>query len=155
MLIESDKRLNMALNSLILMKNSIPPNVHVLGMMNTADRSLAVVDYALRRRFRFFNIEPHFGDKFRKHLAELGTPNQLIEKIVDRIKALNKTIAKEDKNLGKGFCVGHSYFCPPTHLSRPDNKWYEAVIKHEIKPLLEEYWFDDLDKAEDQSSRLL
>ena len=157
MLIESDKRSSEYDIKLTYSdsKFHIPRNVHILGMMNTADRSLALVDYALRRRFRFFDIEPQFGKSFQDHLSAAGASDELIQKIVQRVSALNEVISSEDKNLGKGFCIGHSYFCPPQELSNPDSKWYEGVVKNEIKPLLEEYWFDDLDKAEDRAKQLL
>ena len=124
-------------------------------MMNTADRSLAIVDYALRRRFRFFDIEPQFGNKFKAYLTSAGVDQILIDKIVKNIINLNKVIWADDKNLGKGFCVGHSYFCPPKDLPAPNEDWYAGVIKGEIKPLLEEYWFDNLDKAEEEFRKLL
>lgn len=136
---------------------SVPENVHILGLMNTADRSLAVVDYALRRRFVFFDLEPQFGcDAFRATLQDRGAPTALVERIIERITVLNQAISKDDKNLGRGFEVGHSYFCPPTDASETIDwdEWYRNVVEFEIAPLLREYWFDDLARARKHVERL-
>jgi hypothetical protein len=126
--------------------------------MNTADRSLAMVDYALRRRFVFFDLEPQFGcDAFRTALQDRGAPPDLVDRIVDRMTALNQTISKDEKNLGHGFEVGHSFFCPPAESSDAFDweAWYRSVVQLEIGPLLREYWFDDMARARKQAERLL
>jgi len=131
----------------------VPKNLHIIGMMNTADRSLAMVDYALRRRFRFKELEPCFNGKFKKHLLDLKAEKALVERIAERMTALNTTIS-EDGALGRGYRIGHSFFCPPDKVA-PDEAWYRGVVKGEIKPLLEEYWFDNPDKAEKEANKLL
>jgi len=119
----------------------VPPNVHLLGLMNTADRSLALVDYALRRRFAFADLEPCFeAAEFEAHLKERGATPALVAKIRGRLTELNQMI-EADKDLGRGFRIGHSYFCPDG-VARLDGDWYSRVIRREIVPLLREYWFD-------------
>ncbi len=128
----------------------IPENVHVLGMMNTADRSLAIVDYALRRRFRFFSLWPQFGKNFAAHMKEKALCEQaLIDKIVDRMTKLNQEIAEDYHNLGPGFQIGHSYFCPAPDES-PNDAWYEHTIRESIEPLLDEYFGIDNPKKVDE-----
>jgi hypothetical protein len=110
--------------------------------MNTADRSLAMVDYALRRRFAFVSLEPAFESPlFRTTLMERGVSAPIIDRIVSRVTKLNRRIA-EDKDLGAGFAIGHSFFCPTTTVEQPES-WYDAVVSDELEPLLREYWFDD------------
>ncbi len=132
---------------------SIPENLYMIGTMNTADRSLAIVDYALRRRFAFIDILPIFNNKFRNHLIDRGVDEGLVEKIQRKISALNSVI-KDDPNLGKGFQIGHSFFCN-IPSSVVDETWYEAIISQEIAPLLEEYWFDNEDRVKSQVDNLL
>lgn len=125
----------------------VPDNVYILGMMNTADRSLSMVDYALRRRFCFTQLQPAYSTpEFKQFLSDRVSPS-LIDRIVDRMMVLNGRISK-DKNLGRGFEIGHSFFCPIDGEVSLDDAWYEAVIKREIAPLVREYWFDDLENAE-------
>ena len=133
----------------------IPDNVHIIGTMNTADRSLAMVDYALRRRFRFITLRPEFSsNKFRQFLADRGAEPTLIDKVVDRMKALNSQIAKDTKDLGPGYQIGQSYFCPGDGI-RPDDAWFQRVVNSEIVPLLQEYWLDDDRKVQQQRDALL
>lgn len=158
MLIESDKRGKDFAIPLAYAENTddkfyIPENLYLIGTMNTADRSITIVDYALRRRFLFFSLKPEFGTKFSNHISSLGVDQKVINEIVNRISKLNKEIAEDDKNLGPGFEIGHSYFCPLKQVQN-SKEWYNMVIDLEIKPLLKEYWFDDLEKAEDQASIL-
>jgi 5-methylcytosine-specific restriction protein B len=126
----------------------IPANLYVIGTMNIADRSLALVDYALRRRFAFVTLEPQFDSSlYRTWLKSRGMPESLIQLIVTRMKALNTRIS-EDPQLGEAFCVGHSFFCPTgKDFSSLDTSWYAEVVRTEIKPLLEEYWYDAREKA--------
>jgi 5-methylcytosine-specific restriction enzyme B len=132
----------------------IPKNIYIIGTMNTADRSLAMVDYALRRRFCFINIEPMFrSEKFKAHL--LNVESSLVTRIAERMTHLNKVIEADNRNLGAGYQIGHSYFCPPDCNGYYDESWYQAVVKTEIEPLLKEYWFDDLEKAKKEVERLL
>jgi len=135
---------------------SIPKNIFIIGTMNTADRSLAMVDYALRRRFVFYALEPQFGaDKFRNHLISFGMEENLADKIINRVSLLNNTISKDEKYLGHGYEIGHSYFCLDDESRNPDDEWYKKIIQFEIKPLLKEYWFDNLDKANNEIENLL
>ncbi|MYC68718.1 MAG: AAA domain-containing protein [Acidobacteriia bacterium] len=134
----------------------VPENVFLIGMMNTADRSLAMVDYALRRRFAFIRLEPAFGtDQFSDHLLEAGVEEDLVNRIVDRLSTLNKAIRDERKNLGPGFEIGHSFFCPREADEQLDDSWYEAVVRREIEPLLREYWFDRPEHVDNLTKQLL
>lgn len=151
MLIENDKRGKNYAISLTYSKYEddkfyIPENLYFIGTMNTADRSLALVDYALRRRFRFINILPEFGEKFKDYLKIKNIPNNLIEKIISGISKVNEIISK-DQNLGYHFAIGHSYFC--NFNDTPNEYFYSRIIENEIEPLLREYWFDDNDKIEE------
>ncbi len=131
----------------------LPSNLHFIGTMNTADRSLAMVDYALRRRFAFVTLDPEFDSpEFDAWLTGRGATAALIVRIRDRIGELNEVIEKE-RDLGPGFRVGHSFFCPPPdHM--PDDAWYREVIEGEIQPLLEEY-FDSRERVDKLVSDLL
>ena len=143
MLIEKDyrgKKLTLAYNGLPF---SVPKNLYILGMMNTADRSLALIDYALRRRFSFFAMEPGFGsDGFREYMESFD--NDTFETLIEKIKDLNFEIAK-DPSLGNGFCIGHSYFCGQEDCS---DEWMQSVVEYDILPMLEEYWFDEPTKIQ-------
>jgi 5-methylcytosine-specific restriction protein B len=157
LLIESDKRgqensVSLTYSSTNENKFYIPSNVYLIGTMNTADRSLAVVDYALRRRFAFININPTFNDKFRNELLNLGVDEGILDQIVVKIHLLNEEIGK-DPNLGKGFRIGHSYFCN-VPKGTGDIDWYNSIVKHELAPLIEEYWFDSDDKSKSEIQRL-
>lgn len=130
---------------------SIPPNVYLIGTMNTADRSLALMDYALRRRFCFFYAEPAFHKaEFWQYLQNQGMPEGLCHKICDKMKKVNLEI-KRNPDLGEGFQIGHSYFCN----YEEDLFWYESIIRYEIAPLIEEYWFDNREKARELIEELL
>jgi len=131
----------------------IPPNLYVIGTMNTADRSLALVDYALRRRFTFVDLVPMLGDKLRRQLIDSQIPEEIAADIITRVAALNLTI-KEDKNLGAGFLIGHSYFCTPMADETPV-EWWAAIVSHDLAPLLREYWFDSETKASKAIAALL
>lgn len=152
MLIENDKRGNKNKIQLLYSNElfSIPKNVHIIGLMNTADRSLAMIDYALRRRFAFFDLEPGFNSKgFKKYQEELDSDS--FDNIINIMKELNNEI-REDDTLGDGFRIGHSYFCniePDT----VDDK-LNFIINYEIIPLLKEYWFDEVDKVDTWSEKL-
>lgn len=149
MLIESDKR-GVELQLLYADEQfSIPSNVHIIGMMNTADRSLAMLDYALRRRFAFFEIKPAFASAgFRAYRTKVN--NQKFDRLIATIEQLNEVIANDD-SLGEGFCVGHSYFCTNTTIN---DEWMRSVVEYELIPLLKEYWFDEPTKVKDWSRTL-
>jgi 5-methylcytosine-specific restriction protein B len=142
MLIENDKR-GVELRLLYADERfAIPSNVHIIGAMNTADRSLALIDYALRRRFAFFELEPAFDSEgFRAFQRRVG--NAKFDSLIEVVKSLNVEIAA-DETLGAGFCVGHSYFCAKTNV---DDLWLKSVVEFELIPLLKEYWFDESAKA--------
>lgn len=143
MLIEKAYRgtkLTLAYNGLSF---SVPENLYIIGMMNTADRSLAMIDYALRRRFSFFEIEPGFDSEgFIRY--QNGLHNETLDALISRVKELNREIAL-DSSLGKGFCIGHSYFCGRDVCTED---WLHAVVDYDILPMLREYWFDDADKLQ-------
>lgn len=134
----------------------VPANLYLIGMMNTADRSLAMVDYALRRRFAFHRLEPAFGtSQFRNHLIAVGVDEALVGRIVRRFSTLNEKIREDRRNLGPGFEIGHSFFCPSDGDERLDESWYEAIVRQEIEPLLREYWFDRADQVDGEIRALL
>ncbi|KQC11931.1 MAG: hypothetical protein APR63_11995 [Desulfuromonas sp. SDB] len=161
MLIEKDKRgkefeIPLTYSESEQEKFYIPTNLYFIGTMNTADRSLAMVDYALRRRFAFINLEPaFFKGSFKNHLLELGVEEYLIKEIIDRMNRLNEVIAEDTKNLGPGYKIGHSYFCPIDEEIEYDEEWFNTVVENEIKLLLEEYWFDNREKVNDEVNKLL
>ena len=145
MLLENDKRgeeLQLLYSDEVF---SIPKNLYVIGMMNTADRSLAMLDYALRRRFAFFTIQPGF-ETHGFHAYQTSLEQATFDRLIERVKALNEEI-KEDASLGEGFRIGHSYFCNLTKETCSDGK-LRAIIEYEIIPLLKEYWFDEPSKVE-------
>ena len=117
---------------------SVPKNLYIIGMMNTADRSLAMIDYALRRRFSFFEIEPAFtSENFINYVESFE--NETFLSLIEKIKKLNIEI-KKDSALGSGFQIGHSYFCNQTECTKA---WLQAIVNYDIVPLLKEYWFDE------------
>lgn len=126
----------------------IPKNLYLIGTMNTADRSLAFVDFALRRRFAFIPLDPAFGNKkFDEFLRNKKISQGLIDKINETIKYTNNEIRNDVVNLGKGFEIGHSYFCPTGESVQDEEAWFRRVIRLEIAPLLHEYWFDQEEKV--------
>ena len=134
----------------------VPENLYLIGMMNTADRSLAMVDYALRRRFAFIRLPPAFAtDQFSNFLNREGVPEEIVEKIVRRFSELNERIRADHRNLGPGFEIGHSFFCPGDDDGGLDESWYDAIIRGEIEPLLREYWFDRPDHVDGEIRALL
>lgn len=149
MLIESDKR-GVELQLLYADEQfSIPSNVYIIGMMNTADRSLAMLDYALRRRFAFFEISPAFGSSgFRAYRTKINNPK--FDRLIATVEQLNDVIANDD-SLGEGFCIGHSYFCTKATIN---DEWMKSVVEYELIPLLKEYWFDEAAKVKDWSRTL-
>ncbi len=132
----------------------VPPNLHVIGTMNTADRSLALVDYALRRRFAFFDILPGFeSPAFLATLKKAGVSATLGERIQETTRRLNALIVR-DPNLGSGYQIGHSYFCNDGPIEQDGADWLNRVLRLEIEPLLREYWRDAPDKLS-QGQKLL
>lgn len=114
----------------------VPKNLYIIGMMNTADRSLAMIDYALRRRFSFFEMEPAFDSTGFNNIKPDPTLYPKYKAFIGQLKALNSQIKSE---LGSGFCIGHSYFCKKG-LTLDECK---KIVRFEIYPMLQEYWFDD------------
>jgi 5-methylcytosine-specific restriction enzyme B len=157
MLIEHDKRgkefgIRMTYSRQDSERFYIPENLYIIGTMNTADRSLAIVDYALRRRFVFIDMKPAFSHKgFAELLKSNNVSESMISKIRSRMEDLNAIISGDD-NLGKWFSVGHSYFCSKNNDE--DEVWYNHIITNEIGPLLKEYWFDDEEKANENINKL-
>jgi len=134
----------------------VPTNLHIIGMMNLADRSLAIIDYALRRRFAFMTLTPKYDSHiFRDWLQERKMEPGLIDLIVNRMNALNQEISS-DSLLGGNYMVGHSFFCPKgIDFSSLNRSWYDGIIETEIVPLIKEYWFDNSDRAKELQERLL
>ena len=133
----------------------IPENLYVVGTMNIADRSLALVDLALRRRFAFVGLEPRLGQVWREWVVkECAVDPGLVADIERRITELNDQIAA-DARLGKQFRIGHSYVTPAHRLEAGDTKkWFQQVVETEVGPLLDEYWFDAPDEAQKAIARL-
>ena len=134
----------------------VPENIYIIGTMNIADRSLALVDFALRRRFAYLTLEPQFDKPiFRTWVRDRGMPDALVSKIVTRMTALNEAIAA-DTQLGSSFRIGHSFFCPAgKDFSGLDERWYGDIVETEIIPLIEEYWHDAPAKAQKARQDLL
>ena len=149
MLIEKDKRGN---DLQLLYSNEkfcVPMNVYIIGMLNTADRSLALLDYALRRRFAFFEMKPAFANAgFKAYRDGLNSPK--FNRLIDCVEELNAVIADDD-SLGEGFCVGHSYFCG---LDAATDQKLSNIVEFEMIPLLKEYWFDEPDKVKAWAEKL-
>ena len=120
----------------------VPPNLHVIGTMNIADRSLALVDLALRRRFAFHTLTPQLNGAWRQWCKKAGAPSELVDTIAHRMGDLNAAIS-EDKRLRSQFCVGHSFVTPPKDGVADWPVWFRTVVETEIGPLLDEYWYDD------------
>lgn len=152
-LIEYDKR-DVELATLPYSKQEfiVPGNIYIIGTMNTADRSLSMVDYALRRRFAFYHVNPAFEKvEFKNYLLSNNQLNESqVNKICYKFSRLNSAI-RED--LGKGFEIGHSYFVDSLNNEEFDDK-YESIINYEIYPLIEEYWFDDENKINEYKEML-
>ena len=151
MLIENDKR-GIELQLLYSdEKFAVPENVYIIGMMNTADRSLAMLDYALRRRFAFFELKPGFEtDGFRAYRMSLD--NEKFDRLINCVENLNSVITT-DESLGEGFCIGHSYFCN-LEADKIDDQFLHGIVEYELIPLLKEYWFDEPVKVKDWSNNL-
>lgn len=138
MLIEKDYRGTTATLAYNGLPFSVPKNLYIIGMMNTADRSLAMIDYALRRRFSFFEVVPGFlTDGFMLYQKKLN--NNTFNTLIKEIISLNNDI-RDDDSLGNGFCIGHSYFCGQNECTE---EWMKEVVEYDIIPLLSEYWFDN------------
>ncbi|HWO24566.1 MAG TPA: AAA family ATPase [Kofleriaceae bacterium] len=160
LLLEADKRGGSGVTPIYSHKPGeklvVPENLYVIGTMNIADRSLALVDFALRRRFAFITLEPQFtAPSFRAWLRERKMKDSLCDRIIQRMTELNERIAA-DIALGAAYRVGHSFFCPRgDDFSTLDEGWFRDIVATEIDPLLREYWHDAADKAERAVEELL
>jgi 5-methylcytosine-specific restriction protein B len=161
-LLEADKRneseaLRLAYPRTLNERVYIPANLHVIGTMNLADRSLALVDLALRRRFAFMTLAPALDKPWRVWCRERGAPDELMDEIQRRMHGLNAEI-EADHALGGQFKIGHSFVTPPETLTNASPEawqaWFAAVVDNEIVPLLEEYWYDKPERAADQAKSL-
>lgn len=123
---------------------AVPRNLYLIGTMNTANRSLAMMDYALRRRFAFYELKPGFETEgFKRYQESLESP--AFDALVSCVEALN-VVVETDDSLGSGFRIGHSFLCG---LNEATPERLREIADYESAPLLEEYWFDDLPKAHD------
>ena len=129
---------------------AVPENLYIIGMMNTADRSLALIDYALRRRFSFFELTPGF-DSMGFSAYQAGIGSTVMDALIDQIRALNREIA-QDPALGRGFMIGHSYFCDGDACKSSEG--LRDIVEYDILPMLEEYWFDNDDSLAAWRERL-
>ena len=134
----------------------IPRNLHVIGTMNIADRSLALVDLALRRRFAFVSLEPQLNGPWKTWCVDrCNIAPEVVTLIEQRMNALNEEIG-QDRSLGPQYRVGHSYVTPQAGAPIADGRsWFKDVVRTEITPLLEEYWFDAPDKVAAAAAKLL
>ena len=134
----------------------VPSNLYIIGTMNVADRSLALVDMAFRRRFAFINLEPNLNKTWKDFVVnKLGMDTSIANYIQSEIGNLNNQISS-DSRLGKDFQIGHSFFTPNESLKNKDSKkWYVEMVESEIAPLLQEYWFDSLEEADKAVENLL
>ncbi len=149
MLIEPDKRGNELQLLYSGERFNVPRNIYLIGLMNTADRSIAMIDYALRRRFVFFDMQPGFeSEGFIKYRQSFNSPK--FDSLIACVQELNKAIT-DDPALGAGFCVGHSYF---SNLKSADDETLNNIVEYEMIPLLQEYWFDDPDIVAKWSEKL-
>ncbi|MFK4296572.1 5-methylcytosine-specific restriction protein B [Arthrobacter sp. GAS37] len=132
----------------------VPSNLYIIGTMNLADRSLAIMDLAFRRRFGFISLEPAVNDIWIDWVhANFNVPKAELKNIQLRFATLNQTIA-DDPNLGSQFMLGHSFITPTAEIDS-FRDWFEAVVATEISPTLDEYWFDNTDKARSVCQELL
>jgi 5-methylcytosine-specific restriction protein B len=158
MLMESDKRghqhaIKLTYNREDKERFYIPDNVYIIATMNTADRSLALVDYALRRRFSFITLKPgHNTQAFADFLLSKNITSDVIDKIRQFLDETNQLILEDYINLGKGFEIGHSFFTP-SEFVQDENAWFDRILRLEIEPLLNEYWFDEEDKVHDLTNK--
>ena len=149
MLIEKDYRGTPATLAYTRKSFTVPENIFIIGMMNTADRSLAMIDYALRRRFSFYDMEPGFDTEgFQAY--QKGLDNETFDRLIECVRELNRAILK-DPALGAGFRIGHSYFCNQQECT---DEWMKAVVYYDILPTLREYWFDDSATLKQWENRL-
>jgi 5-methylcytosine-specific restriction enzyme B len=133
----------------------VPKNLYVIGTMNVADRSLAIVDLALRRRFAFVDLEPRLDEPWRTWCSNHGVDGTMLSLIKARISALNNAIASASA-LGPQFRIGHSFVTPASDEKVVDGaKWFRAKVETEIGPLLDEYWYDARDCANEERAKLL
>lgn len=158
MLMENDKRghqhaIKLTYNREDKERFYIPDNVYIIATMNTADRSLALVDYALRRRFSFITLKPgHNTQAFADFLVSKNVTADFIDKIRQFLDETNQLILEDYINLGKGFEIGHSFFTP-SEFVKDENAWFNRILRLEIEPLLNEYWFDEEDKVHDLTNK--
>ena len=160
-LIEADKRNSSSAMRLAYQRSEeerfyVPPNLHLIGTMNLADRSLAMVDMALRRRFAFIELAPRLGTDWVEYVSQLGYDPKLLESYGQRVVELNERISG-DPALGRQYCVGHSYFTPAVRLEATGldtQEWWQRVVETDVRPLLEEYWFDRSHLAQEAVERL-
>lgn len=134
----------------------LPENLYLIGTMNVADRSIAMVDMALRRRFGFIDLEPAFNDGWKAFVGDKGYDEAVVSQIATRIEVLNGVIAA-DPNLGADYRIGHSYFTPRERADTAPastERWFQRVVQFEIRPLLAEHWFDNPAMVRDQLEAL-
>ena len=147
MMIEKDYRDTPIQLSYADRRFAVPSNVYLIGMMNTADRSLAMIDYALRRRFSFYEMKPAFENSgFKDYIKNLRDIR--LEKLIQALIALNKVIADDD-SLGTGFRIGHSYLC-----DLESDYDLVSIVEYDIIPMLREYWFDNDERFNSEAQKL-
>ncbi|RBP97288.1 AAA family ATPase [Bifidobacterium aemilianum] len=150
MLIELSKRGNTKISLLYSGDSfSIPKNIHIIGTMNTTDRSIAMMDYAMRRRFTFYDLKPGFETKEFMEYIE-NREDERLSRVVSAVRSINDVIELDD-SLGEGFKIGHSFFC---NIEDEDSDCLNRVVRYELEPLIREYWFDRKEQCEEQIGKL-
>lgn len=125
---------------------SVPANVDIIGTMNTADRSLALLDTALRRRFDFVPVMPDARDEDGSplHGLRVTAGDQTID-IPQMLASINQRV---EALYDRDHCVGHAYFTPLAQVADGDERFVALaqIFRNRILPLLEEYFFEDWQK---------
>lgn len=123
-------------------KFALPRELTIIGTMNTADRSISAVDFALRRRFDFFDVMPNV-DVLRAHYSTAHVSNEIGEELFVGFERLNAAIEARMGDAHHG--VGHSYFMK----SRIDSQSLRAIWERQVKPLLSEYFYSNREVLDD------
>lgn len=160
-LIESDKRIESEAIQIAYPRHDgervhVPENLHIIGTMNIADRSLALVDLALRRRFAFIELVPVLGGPWVNWCVDrAGFDREVVNRVGRALTNLNEQIAL-DSSLGPQYRIGHSYVTPSAdEVVEDGQEWFRQAIFYGIRPLLDEIWFENPEKAEDYAKKLL
>lgn len=133
----------------------VPANIYILGLVDTSLDNAGLQDEALAARFDIFDVDPAFASgRFVEMLLEHEAAETLARAISERMAALNDAIAA-DPALGRGKRIGHGMLCPENENVVVDARWYEAVIRQKVLPLLRRRWRDAPEKVAEWEKTLL